>query len=138
MKLALLLALVAQAACGAAPPPKPPPPHDLPLNHAGTMVDLAAVLDPGFVTIVDFWSESCGACVVVGDQVTAKIANEPQVLFRRIDVGDGFTQVAHTYDISALPHYNIYDRKKRLRYILVANDCLRAPELARALLAEPL
>ena len=131
---------LALAACSgvSSPPAGPAPAHDLPLNEHGGTVDLYAVLDAGYVTIVDFWSESCGACVVVGDKVTSQIANEPRVLFRRIDVGDGFTPVAHAYDINALPHYNIYDRKKRLRYILVANDCLRAPDLARGLLAEPL
>ena len=48
----------------------------------------------------------------------------------------GFTEVAHAYDISGLPHYNVYDTKRRLRFILVGTDCLRAPDLAKQLLAE--
>ena len=129
MKLAACAVLTACAA--------PAPGKDLPFNRGAAMVDVVAVLEPGYVTIVDFWSESCGACAIVGGKVTAEIAHDPRVLFRRVDVGDGFTPVAHKYEINALPQYNVYDRQRRLRYVLVANDCLRAPELARALLAEP-
>jgi hypothetical protein len=94
------------------------------------------VLVPGYVTIVDFWSQSCGACVIVGDKVSTAIAGQARVVMRKIDVGDGFTPVAKSFEIEALPHYNVYDRRQRLRYILVGNDCLRAPDLARALVAE--
>jgi thiol-disulfide isomerase/thioredoxin len=131
------VAVAMVVACGAAPKPIPPPPKDLQLNTTGAMVDVATELVAGYVTIVDFWSESCGACVEVGGKVAVAIADQPKVLLRKIDVGDGFTPVAHAYEIGALPHYNIYDRNKRLRYILVGGDCLRAPDLARELLAEP-
>jgi thiol-disulfide isomerase/thioredoxin len=107
------------------------------LNTTGAMVDVKAALVPGYVTIVDFWSESCAACTEVHAKVAAGIASETKVIVRKIDVGDGFTEVAHAYDIGALPHYNVYDPKQRLRYVLVGGDCLRAPALARELLAEP-
>ena len=45
--------------------------------------------------------------------------------------------VAHAYEIGALPHYRVYDKHERLRYDLVGNDCLQAPEIARQLVAEP-
>ena len=133
------LALVVVAACGAATPaPAPPPPEkELQLNQPGVLVKVEDATLAGYVTIVDFWSESCGACVVVAGKVTAAIASQPRVLLRKIDVGDGFTPAAKAFEIEALPHYNVYDRKQRLRYILVGNDCLRAPDLARQLLAEP-
>ena len=130
------LLLLALAACGAAAAP-PVAPKSVEINHAGAMVDIAAALVPGSVTVVDFWSESCGACTTVAGMLAVQTANEPRVVVRKVDVGDGFTPVAKAYEISALPHFKIYDRKKRLRYILVGGDCLRAPELARALLAEP-
>ena len=57
-------------------------------------------------------------------------------MIRKVDVGDGFTPVAHAYEIGALPHYNVYDKQRRLRYVLVGNDCLQAPEIARDLAAE--
>ena len=126
-------ALVLVLACGSAPPPA----KSVQLNAAGAMVDVAAAIVPGYVTIVDFWSESCGACEVVGGMLAVGVAHEPRVIVRKVDVGDGFTAVAHAYAIGALPHFDVYDRERRLRYVLVGNDCLKAPELARALLAEP-
>ncbi|HET9987186.1 MAG TPA: thioredoxin domain-containing protein [Kofleriaceae bacterium] len=134
------LALVVVAACGAAPPPPPaapPPAKEVQLNQPGVLVKVEDSTAAGYVTIVDFWSESCGACVEVHARVAAGIADQPKTILRKVDVGDGFTEVAHAYDIAALPHYNVYDTRRRLRFILVGNDCLRAPELAKQLLGEP-
>ena len=61
----------------------------------------------------------------------------PRILIRKIDVGDGFTPVAQAYKIGALPHYRIYDKHKRLRHILVGNDCVGAADLAKQLVTEP-
>lgn len=129
---ALLLAL---AACGAATP-APVPVKETQLNQPGVLVKVEDSTVQGYVTIVDFWSESCGACVEVHAKVVAAIADQPKAILRKVDVGDGFTEVAHAYDIAALPHYNVYDTRRRLRFILVGNDCLRAPDLAKQLLAE--
>jgi hypothetical protein len=134
--LRLAIALIA-AACGAQVAEGPPPAKEIQVNATGESVELERVLVPNYVTIVDFWSQSCGACTIVGGKVSAAIAAQPRVVMRKIDVGDGFTPAAKKFEIEALPHFNVYDRKQRLRYILVGNDCLRAPDLARALLAEP-
>jgi thiol-disulfide isomerase/thioredoxin len=131
----LLLVLV--MACGAAAPPAAPAPiKETDLNHDAALVKVEDSTVQGFVTIVDFWSESCGACVEVHARVAAGIADQQKTILRKVDVGDGFTAVAHAYDISALPHYNVYDTKRRLRFVLVGSDCLRAPDLAKQLLAE--
>jgi thiol-disulfide isomerase/thioredoxin len=131
------LVLVLVMACGAAAPPPPPAPaKEVDLNHGGALVRVEDSTVRGFVTIVDFWSESCGACVEVHARVAAGIADQQNTILRKVDVGDCFTEVAHAYDISALPHYNVYDTKRRLRFILVGTDCLRAPDLAKQLLAE--
>lgn len=125
------LALVL-AACGA-----PAPAKTLRLNAPGAQVDVNAALVADYVTIVDFWSESCGACKVVASKIAPAIAALPRVVVREVDVGDGVGPLAHAYDVGALPHYNVYDRARRLRYVLVGNDCLRAPDLARELVSEP-
>jgi thiol-disulfide isomerase/thioredoxin len=134
------LALVFVMACGATAPPATPvtpvPVKEIDLNHDAALVKVEDSTVQGFVTIVDFWSESCGACVEVHARVAAGIADQQKTILRKVDVGDGFTAVAHAYDISALPHYNVYDTKRRLRFVLVGSDCLRAPDLAKQLLAE--
>ena len=123
------------AACGAGTR-APEPPKSLQLNATGAAIDVEAALVPDHVTVVDFWSESCGACIVVGGMLAAQVANEPKVVIRKIDVGDGDTPVAHANSINALPHYRIYDKQRRLRYDLVGNDCVKAPDYALLLARE--
>ncbi|MBA3397154.1 MAG: thioredoxin family protein [Deltaproteobacteria bacterium] len=137
--LATLAALIT-GACGHAAsvtePAPPPPAKSVQLNAPGANVDLDAALLPGYVTVVDFWAEHCGACVVVGGMLAVGVAQQDRVLIRKIDVGDGFSAVAKAYSIGALPHYRVYDKHKRLRYDLVGNDCLKASEIAAQLAAE--
>jgi thiol-disulfide isomerase/thioredoxin len=138
---ALAAAVAAASACGTgAPPvaaPAPPPPRSLQLNAPGAAVDVDAHLVPGHITVVDFWAEHCGACIVMAGMLAVQTADEPRILVRKVDVGDGFTPVAQAYKIGALPHFRLFDKHKRLRYILVGNDCLTAADLAKQLLAEP-
>lgn len=131
------LALMLVLGCGHPVTPRPAPVEkSVQLNRPGERVDLAPALPAGYVSVVDFWSESCGACTVVGGMLAVQVAKADGVVIRKIDVGDGFTDVAKQFQIGALPHYNIYDKAKRLRYVLVGNDCLKAPELAIQLAAE--
>jgi thiol-disulfide isomerase/thioredoxin len=106
------------------------------LNAPGAPVDVAAALPAGYVTVVDFWSESCEACGPLGKLLDDGVAAEPRVVVRKIDVGDGDTPVAQAYKIAALPHFFIYDKLKRLRYDLVGPDCTQAAKYARQLAAE--
>jgi len=127
----------ALAACSHPAAPAPPvPDKSVQLNGPGEPVDLAAALPAGYVTVVDFWSESCHACVSIGGMLAVGVALEPRVVIRKIDVGDGFTPVAAAYKIDALPHYFIYDKQKRLRYDLVGSDCVEASKIAKQLARE--
>ncbi|MBA3539042.1 MAG: thioredoxin family protein [Deltaproteobacteria bacterium] len=117
-------------------PAGPVPVKSLQLNAPGAMVDLEAALPAGYVTVVDFWGEHCGACVVVGGMLAVQVAHDPKVLIRKIDVGDGFTPIAEKHEVSALPHFKIYDYDKQLRATLIGNQCLDAPRIARAIAAE--
>jgi thiol-disulfide isomerase/thioredoxin len=145
--LAALAALVAGGACDpvtppaarpAAPAPRPPdrPDKIVQLNAPGAAVDVAAALPAGYVTVVDFWSQSCEACGPLGQRLETGVADEPRVVIRKVDVGDGDTPVAAAYQIAALPHFFIYDKQKRLRYDLIGPDCLAAARYARQLAAE--
>jgi hypothetical protein len=116
------------AACGGATPASAPA-----VKYAdATKVEPIA----GHVTLVDFWSESCAACVVVGGMIAVKIAKEDRVVVRKIDVGDGFTPIAAQYAVTVMPRWDVYDTHQRLRYRLIGPECLRAPQLATELLAE--
>ena len=129
--------LVLLVACGHPVAPRPPVAEkSVQVNKPGEAIELAAVLPDGYVTVVDFWSESCGACVIVGGMLAVQTAKDTGVVIRKVDVGDGDTPVAKQFKVGPLPHYNVYDRQKRLRYELVGNECLKAPDLAKQLAAE--
>jgi thiol-disulfide isomerase/thioredoxin len=147
--LAALAALVAGGACdpaaqpaarpagpAAAPATPRPPAKIVQLNAPGAAVDVAAALPAGYVTVVDFWSQSCEACGPLGQRLETGVADEPRVVIRKVDVGDGDTPAAAAYRIAALPHFFIYDKQKQLRYDLVGPDCLAAARYARQLAAE--
>jgi thiol-disulfide isomerase/thioredoxin len=138
------LALLLVAACGGAtvtPPVAPAhtkaPEKTLQINEPGVLVDIEAQLPAGFVAVVDFWGEHCGACVVVSGMLAVQVALDDRIVIRKVDVGDGFTPIAQHYKVGALPHFRVYDRHKRMRYLLVGNDTLKAPELAKQLADEP-
>lgn len=137
------LLVIALAACGAsaqgpvAPTNAKAPEKSVQLNKPGELIDVEAQLPAGYVAVVDFWGEHCGACVVVGGMLAVQVALDDRVVIRKVDVGDGVTPVAKQYQIGALPHFRVYDKHKRMRYLLVGNDTLKAPELAKQLAAEP-
>ncbi len=137
------VAFVVLAACGGAPshPAAPattaPPEKTAQINRPGELIDIEAQLPVGYVAVVDFWGEHCGACVVVSGMLAVQVALDDRVVIRKVDVGDGFTPVAQHYKIGALPHFRVYDKQKRMRYLLVGNDTLKAPELAKQLADEP-
>ena len=109
----------------------------LDLNHApGELVDVRANTVGGMITIVDFHAEWCGACKKIEAMVLADIEDDGDIVLRRVDVGVGRTPVAEKYDIGALPHVEIYDRRRELRFVLVGNDTLRTAEVARSLRVE--
>jgi thiol-disulfide isomerase/thioredoxin len=134
---AALIACGSAGAPPAGPPPPPPPPRTVQLNTTGAIVDVDAAAAAGYVTVVDFWAEWCGGCVVAAGMLAVQTAAEPRILIRKVDVGEGDTPVAKAYKIGALPHLRIYDKRRRLRHVLVANDTLTAADLAKQLVAEP-
>lgn len=131
---------VLAAACGSAgppPPAAPAPPRTLDLGADGAAVDVDAAAVADHVTVVDFWADWCGGCVIASGLLAVQTAAEPRILIRKVDIGDGDTPTAQAYRIRAVPQFRIYDKHRRLRYLLVANDCNGAADLAKQLLAEP-
>lgn len=124
------------AIAGDAPAEAQHPEKVVELNHDGEMVDIDAALVPGYVTIVDFWATWCGACEVMEETFMPIVADEPRILIRKVDVGDGDTPVAEHYDIGPLPHIRIYDGKGELKYILMNNNALETGEKALEVLRE--
>jgi thioredoxin 1 len=135
-----MLAITLLAACGSRPPraaPPPPPPQFLAINAAGAMVDVEAAVVLGYVNIIDFRADWCGACDVVDERLRAGVTGDARIVVRTVDVGDGQSLVAAAYGVRGLPHVLVIDRVGALRYRLVGNDALTVAEVARQLADEP-
>jgi thiol-disulfide isomerase/thioredoxin len=113
-----------------------PPEKVVQLNEPGAMVNVEASFVPGYVMIVDFWAEWCGACEKVDAAIMAAVADEPKILVRKVHVGDGDTQVADHYDAAGLPYVRVYGADGQLRYALRYNDAFTAGAKAIAVAAE--
>lgn len=135
--------LFGAAGCGATTspgggPPVAPPPRVAAINGApGEMVRIEQHLVPGYVTIVDFWAEWCVACKALDGELASALAAEPLVVIRKADVGGGDNELTEAYRVAGLPHLRIFDRRGRLRYVLVGEDTHQAGAAALALAREP-
>ena len=126
------LALLALAACASnAAPPRGPA-----AKYEDVTGPLGEYLEAEHITLVDFWAEWCAACDEVELQIGSAIKDDARIVVRKVDIGDGTGPVALEHKVSTLPHWQVYDRWKRLRYVLIGNDVLRAPTLAAELLRE--
>ena len=134
-------AVCALCACGSFPtadgPTEPTEPalKVLQLNEPGESVDLDVALVHGSVTVVDFWADWCGACVKVADQLMLEIGDEPRIVVRKVDVGDGDSPVAHQYGVGPLPHLRVFDADGNLCKVLIGEQALDAGEWAHAVLS---
>lgn len=132
-------------ACGgqaadAPPPAKPiapakpaavePPPKVKIVNQPGVAVAMHNVLEPGLVTVLEFYADWCGACKIIEKKVMAAIGAHARIVLRKINIEDDTSPVAKQYAVGALPHVRIFDRKGKLAYVLVGNSATKAGKLA--------
>lgn len=101
-------------------PPNPnqqsrPKPREVVLqDKSGNPIDHSSLVVRGSITIVDFYATWCGPCRKM-DPVLRRMADgDPEVVLRKVDIGDWGSRVTKQYNISSVPNVRVFDRSGRL------------------------
>lgn len=100
------------------------------INEPGQLVDISEHMPAGYVTIIDFYADWCGACKIAEDKLVTGIEDQDRIVVRKVNIDDDTSAVAKHYDVGALPHLRVYDGNGELAYVLVGNDAMTAAEKA--------
>lgn len=115
-----------------------PPAQFAQINRGGEAVKVEDSVVPGYVTLVDFSSELCKPCKIAERKIREAVENDSRILVRKVDIGDvPFTPVARAYGVTAVPRWQVYDTRARLRFDCIGGDCWRVPQVAENLLGDP-
>ena len=88
-------------------------------SHPGTSkVDLAKIVAPGKVTVVDFYADWCGPCHVLEARLQHLMAgSKPSLALRRVNIGKwdnaAAKQATREFQAAALPYIRVYDARGR-------------------------
>jgi copper chaperone CopZ len=79
----------------------------------GRRVDVAKLLAPGKITIVDFYGEWCGPCRVLETRLQHLMRGKKNLALRRVDIGkwdnEAAKQATREFHVEALPYIRLYD-----------------------------
>ena len=82
-------------------------------TYPGTKkIELASILAPGKITILDFYADWCGPCHVVDARLQHLLQGNPALAVRRLDVGkwdNAVAKQATALGAEALPYVRVYD-----------------------------
>lgn len=81
------------------------------ISKGGADVDLALLLEPGKINIVDFYAEWCGPCKSIAPKLEELAKSDPDVVLRKIDIVNWGTPVCAKYGIKSVPNIRVFDRK---------------------------
>ncbi len=110
------VALIAGAGKGSYLPPKAPPTKadvKTVVEGGSTVPKLSDVVVAGKITVIEFGAVWCGPCRVVDAHMFGLLAKQPDLAYRKLDVGDWGTPLADHYlaKISKLPYIIVFDAK---------------------------
>jgi thiol-disulfide isomerase/thioredoxin len=89
---------------------------DIKTDTSGQPADIARLVVPGKITILDFYADWCGPCRVLENRLEHLMAGgHTQLAVRRLNIGkwdNGLAkQATREFKLAALPAIRVYDRK---------------------------
>lgn len=84
------------------------------VSEGGKRIDLASVLVPGKVTMVDFYADWCGPCRMLSPRLEQLAIGDPKVVLCKIDIVNWGTDIAKQFNIRSIPNVRVYDAKGRM------------------------
>jgi thiol-disulfide isomerase/thioredoxin len=78
------------------------------ISNGGAAVELAAILVPGKITVVDFYADWCGPCRQLAPQVESLVAANQSAYLRKVDIVNWGTPVTGQYGISSVPNVRVF------------------------------
>ena len=80
------------------------------VSNGGEQVDLASLMAPGKITIVDFYAEWCGPCRRISPQLEQLAKTDPDVVLVKIDIVNWNTPVTRQFGIQSIPNVRVFGR----------------------------
>ena len=80
------------------------------VSNGGEEVDLASLMAPGKITIVDFYAEWCGPCRRISPQLEQLAKTDPDVVLLKIDIVNWNTPVTRQFGIQSVPNVRVFGR----------------------------
>ena len=88
---------------------------DIAAHKDGKKIDLASLVVPGKITIVDWYGDWCGPCRVLESRLERYMQANGDIALRRVDIGkwdnEAAKQATHDFRLEALPYIRVYDGK---------------------------
>lgn len=88
---------------------------DIVEHRDGKRIDIARLVAPGKITVVDFWAEWCSPCKIVEARLHQAMAANPDIALRRVDIAkwdnDAARQLSNEFRAEAIPYLRVYDAK---------------------------
>jgi thiol-disulfide isomerase/thioredoxin len=84
------------------------------VSNGGQEVNLASLLVPGKVTVVDFYADWCGPCRQLSPHLDRLAREDPDVNVVKVDIVKWNTPVTRQHNIRSVPNLRVYDRTGRV------------------------
>lgn len=105
----------------------------------GDRIDIARVLVPGKITVLDYWAQWCSPCHLLDTRLQHLVQGDPRIAVRRINVGKwdnaAARQATREFRVEALPYVRVYDSSGKFVEAVTGGSwdkTLKAIEKARA------